>query len=55
MHEIIVLGQKSWTLMVTKPSTYFEFPTNSNQIFEFTAATNNDQILEFVIFLYSGR
>ena len=40
--EIIVLGQKSWTLRVTKPLTYFEFLTNSNQI------------LEFAIFLYSG-
>ena len=40
--EIIVLGQKSWTLRVTKPLTYFEFLTNSSQI------------LEFVIFLYSG-
>ena len=39
--EIIVLGQKSWALRVTKPLTYFEFLTNSNQI------------LEFVTFLYS--
>ena len=34
MHKIIVLGPKSCNPRVTKPWTYFEFPTNNDQILD---------------------